>query len=178
MAAPVFGRPEAAEAKRLLVVAAGPAEAVERCRPLLEAIGRKLFVIGTDAPAAHALKLAGNFLIASMLETLSEAFALVRKSGVDPAQFLEIANGSLFQSPVYEHYGKLIVEERFEPAGFRMRLGLKDVGLILRAAEAAAVPLPMASLIRDQMLSAIARGQGDLDWASLARVAAENAGLK
>jgi len=178
VAAPVFGRPEAAEAKRLLVVAAGPAEAVERCRPLLEAISRKLFVIGPDAPAANALKLAGNFLIASMLETLSEAFALMRKSGVDPAQFLEILNGSLFQSPLYENYGKLMVEERFEPAGFRLRLGLKDAGLVLRAAEAVAVPMPLASLIHDQLLSAVARGQGDMDWSSVAKVAAENAGLK
>lgn len=178
VAAPVFGRPEAAEAKRLLVVAAGPPDAVERCRPLLEAIGRKLFVIGTDAPAAHAVKLAGNFLIASMLETLSEAFALMRKSGVAPAQFLEILNGSLFQSSLYENYGKLIVEERFEPAGFRLRLGLKDVGLVLRAAEGVAVPMPLASLIRDQLLSAVARGQGDLDWSSLAKVSAQNAGLK
>ena len=135
-------------------------------------------MIGTDAPAANALKLAGNFLLASMLETLSEAFALVRKSGVEPAQFLEIVNGALFQSPVYEGYGKLMVAERFDPAGFRMRLGLKDVGLVLRAAEALAVPMPIASLIRDQMLSAVARGQGDLDWSSLAKIAAENAGLK
>lgn len=178
VAAPVFGRPEAAEAARLLVVAAGPAEALERCRPLLEALGRKLFEIGPDPPAANTIKLAGNFLIASMLETLSEAFALVRKSGVDPARFLEILNGSLFQSPMYENYGKLIVEERFEPAGFRLRLGLKDVGLLLRAAEAVAVPLPIASLVRDHLLRALARGQGDMDWSSLARLAAEEAGLK
>jgi 3-hydroxyisobutyrate dehydrogenase-like beta-hydroxyacid dehydrogenase len=178
IAAPVFGRPEAAEAARLLVVAAGPAEALERCRPLLEAFARKLFVIGPDPPAANTVKLAGNLLIASMLETLSEAFALVRKSGVDSARFLEIVNGSLFQSPMYENYGKLIVEGRFEPAGFRLRLGLKDVGLVLRAAEAVAVPLPLASLVRDQLLSAVARGQGDMDLSSLAKVAAENAGLK
>ena len=178
VAAPVFGRPEAAEGARLLVVAAGPAEALQRCRPLLEALGRKLFVIGPDPPAANTVKLAGNFLIASMLETLSEAFALVRKSGVDPAQFLEIINGSLFQSPMYENYGKLIVEERFEPAGFRVRLGLKDIGLVLRAAEATAVPLPVASVVRDHLLGAVARGQGDMDWSSLAKVAAENAGLK
>jgi 3-hydroxyisobutyrate dehydrogenase-like beta-hydroxyacid dehydrogenase len=178
VAAPVFGRPEAAEAARLLVIAAGPSEAVERCWPLLGAIGRKLFVLGTDASAANAVKLAGNFLIASMLETLSEAFVLMRKSGVEPARFLEIVNGSLFQSPVYEIYGRLIVEERFEPAGFHLRLGLKDAGLVLRAAEALAVPMPLASLIRDQLLSAVARGQGDLDWSSLAKIAAENAGIK
>jgi len=178
VAAPVFGRPEAAEAARLLVVAAGPPEALERCRPLLEPLGRKLFVVGADPRAATTVKLAGNFLIASMLETLSEAVVLVRKSGVDPAQFLDILGGSLFQSPLYENYGKLIVEGRFEPPGFRLRLGLKDIGLVLRAAEAVAVPLPVASVVRDHLLGAVARGLGDLDWSSLAKVAAEDAGLK
>lgn len=178
VAAPVFGRPDAAAAARLIVVAAGPAEAIERCRPLLEPLGRKLFVLGPAAPAAHTLKLAGNFLIASMLETLAEAFALLRKSSVDPAKLLEIVNGGLFQSPVYENYGRLMIEQRFEPAGFALRLGLKDVRLVLRAAEAAAAPLPIASLVRDRLLSALARGQGELDWSSLARVAAESAGLE
>ena len=130
VAAPVFGRPDAAQAARLIVVAAGPPEAVERCRPALEAIGRKLFVIGPDPPAANTVKLAGNFLIASMLETLGEAFALLRKSGVDPATFLEIMVGSFFQSPIYENYGKIIAEQRYEPAGFKLRLGLKDIRLI------------------------------------------------
>ncbi len=178
VAAPVFGRPEAAAAARLVVVVAGPTAAIERCRPLLEAVSRKLFVIAAEAPAANILKLAGNFLIASMLEGLAEAFALARKSGIDPAQFLEIVNGALFQSPVYENYGKLMVEQRYEPAGFKLRLGLKDIRLALAAAEAANVPMPLASLLRDHLLSAVARGQGDLDWASLARVLAENAGLK
>ncbi|MBZ5565256.1 MAG: NAD(P)-dependent oxidoreductase [Acidobacteriia bacterium] len=177
IAAPVFGRPAAAAAARLIVVAAGPPEAIERCRPLLEPLGRKVFVLGPDAPAAHTLKLAGNFLIASMLETLAEAFALLRKSNVDPAKLLEIVNGGLFQSPVYENYGRLMLEERFEPAGFALRLGLKDVRLVLRASETAAAPLPIASLIHDRLLSALARGQGDLDWSSLARVAAASAGL-
>ena len=117
IAAPVFGRPDAAQAARLLVVAAGPPEAVERCRPALEAMGRKLFVIGTDAPAANTVKLGGNFLIASMLEILGEAIALMRKSGVDPEKFLEIMAGSFFQSPIYENYGKLIAEQRYEPPG-------------------------------------------------------------
>jgi 3-hydroxyisobutyrate dehydrogenase-like beta-hydroxyacid dehydrogenase len=178
VAAPVFGRPEAAAAARLVVVAAGPAEALERCRPLLEAVSRKLFVIGAEAPAANILKLAGNFLIASMLESLAEAFALARKSGMDPAQLLEIVNGALFQSPLYENYGKLMVEQRYAPAGFKLHLGLKDIRLALAAAEAANVPMPLASLLRDHLLSAVARGQGELDWASLARVLAENAGLE
>ena len=178
VAAPVFGRPDAAQAARLVVVAAGPPEAVERCHSALEAIGRKLFVIGPDPPAANTVKLAGNFLIASMLETLGEAFALLRKSGVDPATFLEIMVGSFFQSPIYENYGKIIAEQRYEPAGFKLRLGLKDLRLILAAADESAAPMPIASLIRDNMISGIAQGFGDLDWSAVARVAALKSGLK
>ncbi len=178
IAAPVFGRPDAAQAARLIVVAAGPREALERCHTALEAIGRKLFVIGPDAPAANTVKLGGNFLIASMLETLGEAFALLRKSGVDPATFLEIMVGSFFQSPIYENYGKIIAEQRYEPAGFKLKLGLKDIRLILAAADEAAAPMPIASLIRDNMISAVAQGWGDLDWSAVARVAAVKSGLK
>lgn len=177
VASPVFGRPPAAEAARLLVVVAGPGDAVELCRPLLEAIGDRLFVLGPEAVTACALKLGGNFLIASMLEALGEALALMRKSGVDPCRFLEIVNGSLFKSPVYENYGKIIVNETYEPAGFKMHLGLKDVRLILAAGEAAKVPLPLASLIRDHLISGMARGYSEIDWSAVARVAAEDAGL-
>jgi len=177
IASPVFGRPDAAAAARLVVVAAGPDEAVERVRPLLEAIGRKLFVIGSEPYSANTVKLAGNFLIASMLETLSEAFILTQKSGVEPAKFLEVLNGSLFQSPIYENYGKIIMAQKFSPPGFALRLGLKDVRLVLAAADEVAVPMPVASVIRDHFLSAVARGWGDMDWAALARVVAEDAGL-
>jgi 3-hydroxyisobutyrate dehydrogenase-like beta-hydroxyacid dehydrogenase len=176
VASPVFGRPQAAEAAKLVIVAAGPGGAVERCRPLFEAIGHQLFVLGSEATAANALKLGGNFLIASMLEALGEALALMRKSGVNPAQFLEIVNGSLFKSPVYENYGKIVVEEKFQPAGFKMHLGLKDVRLILAAGEGASVPLPLASLIRDHLISGIARGYGELDWSAVAKVVAADAG--
>jgi len=178
IAAPVFGRPEAAKVGRLIVVAAGPPEAVDRCRGVLEAIGRKLFVIGTDAPSANTVKLAGNFLIVSMLESLGEAIALLRKSGVDPAPFLEIMAGSFFQSPIYENYGELIAEQRYEPAGFKLSLGLKDIRLMLAAADEAASPMPIASLIRDNFISGIAQGMGDLDWSALARIAAMKSGLK
>jgi len=178
VAAPVFGRPDAAQAARLVVVAAGAPEAIERSHPALEAVGRKLIVMGNDPPAANTVKLAGNFLIASMLESLGEAVALLRKSGVDPAGFLEVMVGSFFQSPIYENYGKIIAEQRYEPAGFKLRLGLKDVRLMLAAAEEAASPLPIASLIRDNMISGLAQGMGDLDWSAMARVAALKSGLK
>jgi 3-hydroxyisobutyrate dehydrogenase-like beta-hydroxyacid dehydrogenase len=177
IAAPVFGRPEAAAAKKLIVAAAGRAEWIERVRPALEAIGRKLAIVGTEPWQANVLKLAGNFAIMSALETLGEAFALLRKSDIDPKLYLEIVNGGLFQSPVYETYGGIIADRRFEPAGFKMTLGLKDVRLLLAAAESASVPMPFASVVRDQFLSGIARGNGDADWAGVTDVAAGNAGL-
>src|SRR6266516_2165513 len=177
VAAPVFGRPEAAEAKQLWIVAAGPAPAIERCRPLLDAVGQGVIVAGDDPGRANVIKLAGNFLLAAAIEAMGEAFALVRKYDVAPADLLEIVNGRLFRSPIYENYGKLIADERYEPAGFKLRYGLKDVRLALGAAEDVAAPMPLASLIRDRYLSAVARGWGDIDWAGLARIAAADAGL-
>jgi len=112
-----------------------------------------------------------------MIESLGEVFALVRKAGMSPAQFLEIVNGQLFKSPVYENYGKIVAERRFDPPGFRLALGLKDIRLVLAAADQAGTPMPTASLIRDQLLTAMARGKADLDWSSFAEVASENAGL-
>jgi 3-hydroxyisobutyrate dehydrogenase-like beta-hydroxyacid dehydrogenase len=176
LSAPVFGRPEAAEAKKLLVVAGGPAELVERFRPLFEAMGRQMFVAGREPWQANSLKLCGNFMIASMIESFGEAFAHLRKAGVDPHVFLE-AMVALFGSPVYGTYGGMIADERYEPAGFALPLGLKDVRLVLAAAEECAAPMPLASVIRDRLLTAMALGQERLDWSSVARVSATNAGL-
>ncbi len=177
VAAPVFGRPDAAEAGKLWIVAAGPGDAIERCRPLLEAMGQGVIRAGDDPARANVIKVAGNFLLAAAIEALGEAFALARKYGVPPAELLDVVNGRLFRSPIYENYGKLIAEERYEPAGFKLRYGLKDVRLALEAADEATVPMPLASLMRDRYLSAVARGWGDADWAALARVAAADAGL-
>lgn len=178
VAAPVFGRPEAAAAAKLLVVASGAAADIEKCRPLLEAVGQSLVIFGEQATAANVVKITGNFLIASAMETLGEAFALLRKSGVDAGQFLDLMTRSLFSAPIYQNYGKLILAESFEPAGFKLKLGLKDVKLALEAAEGVAAPLPLASLLRDHMLTGVARGYSDLDWSALSRVIAENAGIK
>ncbi|HWZ32391.1 MAG TPA: NAD(P)-dependent oxidoreductase [Bryobacteraceae bacterium] len=176
LSAPVFGRPDAAEAKRLVVVPAGAAELIERCRPVFEAIGRATFIAGDEPWRANAVKLCGNFMIASMLEAFGEAFAVLRKAGVDPHTFLEIIN-SLFASPVYANYGRIMADETFEPAGFALKLGLKDVRLALATAEECAAPMPFASVIRDQFLAAIAHGQSELDWSSIGRVSARQAGL-
>jgi 3-hydroxyisobutyrate dehydrogenase-like beta-hydroxyacid dehydrogenase len=173
----VFGRPEAAEAKKLIVIAAGESGAVERCRPLFDAIGRQTFVVGSEPWQANAVKLCGNFTIASMIETFGETFAAMRKAGIDHHVFLDVIN-ELFQSPVYKNYGSLIADEKFEPAGFALKLGLKDVRQALEAAQDLEAPMPFASVIRDHLLSAIANGQSDLDWSSFSRVAARNAGLE
>lgn len=177
LSVPVFGRPEAAESKNLVVVAAGPTEYVERCRPLFDAIGRQTFVIGTEPWQANVAKLCGNFMVVSVIEALAEAYATLRKAGVAPGAFLEIMN-SLFGSQVIAGYGRIIAQEQFTPAGFALRLGLKDVRLMLAAAEECAAPMPLASLVHDHLLSALAQGQGDLDWSSVAQVLARNAGLK
>jgi 3-hydroxyisobutyrate dehydrogenase-like beta-hydroxyacid dehydrogenase len=178
VAAPVFGRPEAAAAAKLFVVAAGQAAALERCKPLFEAIGQRTFAFGDRPATANVVKLSGNFLLASVVEALSEAFALARKSGIDPHQYLELLTSTLFAAPAYKTYGGLIADQRYEPAGFKMPLALKDVRLTLAAAEAAGVPLPIASLVRDQLISGIARGYGESDWSALGRVVAENAGIR
>jgi len=176
LSVPVFGRPEAAENKKLVVVAAGVGELIERCRPLFNAIGRLTFVVGPEPWQANAVKLCGNFMIASMLETFGEAFATLRKAGVAPHTFLEIMN-ALFGSPVYANYGGIIADERFEPAGFALKLGFKDMRLALETAQECAAPMPVASLLRDRFLAAIAQGQAELDWSSVARISAKNAGL-
>ena len=176
LSAPVFGRPDAAEAGKLLVVAAGRSELVERCRPLFDAIGRQTFVVGAEPWQANVSKLCGNFMISSAIEALGEAYATLRKSGVAPLTFLEIMN-ALFGSPVIANYGSIIAKEQFEPAQFALHLGLKDLRLVLATADERSAPMPMASLVHDHMVSAVAQGQAEMDWSSVARVAAREAGL-
>ena len=176
LSAPVFGRPDAVANAQLIVVVAGDGEVVARAKPLFDAIGRKTVVAGAEPWQANAAKLCGNFMIASMIESFGEAFATLRKCGVEPAKFLDIMN-ALFRSPVYEGYGGSIAGRKFEPAGFGLKLGYKDVRLALRTAEEAGSPMPFASVLHDQFLTALANGQGELDWSSLAKVAARNAGL-
>ena len=176
LSAPVFGRPEAAAAGSLLVVAAGPAALIDRCRPIFQAIGRETFIAGSEPWQANALKLCGNFMIASVLESLGEANATLRKAGVDPHLFLQVMT-TLFGSPVYANYGRMIADQQFSPAGFALRLGFKDIRLVLETAQECESPMPVASLIRDHFLSALAAGQADEDWSSLARVSARAAGL-
>jgi 3-hydroxyisobutyrate dehydrogenase-like beta-hydroxyacid dehydrogenase len=177
VAAPVFGRPNAAAAAELAIVAAGEQDAVEAVRPLLSALGRKIFVLGEAPEAANLVKLSGNFLIASVIESLGEAFALIAKGGIDRQQYLEIL-ASLFNAPAYNIYGALIASGRFEPAGFAAPLGQKDIRLLLAAADTLGVPMPTASLLRDRFLRLIAQGGERLDWSAIGGLAAKDAGVE
>ena len=177
VAAPVFGRPDMAAAAKLNILVAGPPAAIERVRPLLEAMGSKLWPLGDAPERANVAKIAGNFMLASAIESMAEATALTRAYGVSAADFLDVMTNTLFAAPVYQGYGKLIAEQRFKPAGFALPLGYKDVGLTLAAGEAARVPLPFAGVLRDSMRAALAAGDAELDWSALALVAARRAHL-
>lgn len=177
VASPVFGRPEAAAAKKLWVCTSGHAAAKARVRPLLEAIGQGIFDFGEDPGAANVVKLCGNFMIASAIETISESLALAEKNGIDKNAVADLFGKTLFACPVYQGYGRSIAAEKFEPAGFRLALGFKDVSLALATATASSVPLPIGSLLHDRYLAAIAKGRGDLDWTAIALGVAEDAGL-
>jgi 3-hydroxyisobutyrate dehydrogenase-like beta-hydroxyacid dehydrogenase len=176
VAAPVFGRPDAAANKKLIVVAAGEGATIEKLRPLFDAIGRRTFVAGAEAWNANAFKLCGNFMISSMLETFGEAFTTLRKAGLNHREFLEIMI-ELFGSPVYQNYGKTIAEQKYEPSGFDLELGLKDVRQVIEFAQELPSPMPLASLLRDHFASGVANGQAHMDWASIERVIARSAGL-
>jgi 3-hydroxyisobutyrate dehydrogenase-like beta-hydroxyacid dehydrogenase len=176
-AAPVFGRPEAASAAKLFVIAAGIPQVLEPLYPLFDAIGQRTFVVSDQPHTANLVKLSGNFLIASAIETVSEAVALVAKAGVDRQQYVDIVTSTLFAAPAYQVYGGLIARQEFEPAGFAATLGLKDVRLVLAAAEQLQVPLPVASLLRDRLLTLVATGGGNLDWSALAALADRDAGI-
>lgn len=176
IAAPVFGRTDVAAAGKLNILAAGPAEAIAEVQPLLDLMGQKTWPLGDDPLSAAAVKIAGNFMIASAIEAMGEASALAKGFGVEPAQLLDIMGSTLFNAPVYRNYGALIAEQRYEPAAFRLVLGLKDVGLALAAGQSRHVPLPFASVLRDNLLEAVAQGDGERDWAALAQVAMRRSG--
>ncbi|HEY2000022.1 NAD(P)-dependent oxidoreductase [Paraburkholderia sp.] len=176
VAAPVLGRPDAAAAAKLTIVAGGPAEAIDRVQPLFDAIGQKTWRIGSLPQQANVIKLAANFMLAAAVETLGEAATLVTGHGIAMQDFLDVITGGPFPGPVYQGYGKMIAEQRYEPALFKARLGLKDVRLALAAADAVSTPLPVLSVVRDSLVDAIAHGDGEKDFAVLGRVSARRAG--
>ena len=178
VSAPVLGRPDLAEKGELNVLAAGAAANIAKAQPVLDAIGRKTWLLGEEPHKANVAKLAANFMIAATIETLAEAFAFGEKHGLDPRRFFELATGTIFGAPVVNIYGPLILDRAFEPAKFKLKLGLKDVRLALAAGEAVEVPLPFASVLRDNFIDAMANGAGENDWAAMSGVAFRRAGLK
>src|SRR5271156_5115163 len=177
VAAPVFGNPDAAKARQLFIVAAGAPADVERCRPLLDSLGQRTFVIGADPAQANLIKLLGNMMTATTLEMLGEVVAVARKRGLDPKPFIHVMTSTMFGGRVHKIYGDKIVTQSYA-AGFVMPLVLKDVRLALAEAEKAGAPMPSVGVVRDRLITGIARGYGDLDWTALGLVAAEEAGLQ
>ena len=178
VAAPVFGRPAAAADAKLFITAAGAPEAMARIIPLLQAIGQKVEVFGDKPSTASLVKLAGNFLIVSVTETLGEAMALTAKGGADNTQFLDFMTSTLFGSLIYKNYGALIASQTFEPAGFAAVLGAKDVRLVGEAAEGLGVPMPLGDLLSDRLARLVSEGNGHLDLTALSALAFKDAGLK
>ncbi|MDA8150818.1 MAG: NAD(P)-dependent oxidoreductase [Nitrospiraceae bacterium] len=177
VSAPVFGRPDAVREGRLRILCAGKEESVQKVLPILNALGPRVFPLGESPSTANLVKLAGNFMIAATLETLGESFSLTKKAGVDPSLFLEIVNDSLFHSPLYGNYGRIMAEKRYDKAGFTMDLGLKDINLVLKAASDLRVPLPLGGILRDSFLSGLAKGRQPLDWSAVVLSHYERAGL-
>lgn len=176
VAAPVLGRVNVAEAGQLNILAAGDAQALATAQPVFDVLGQKTWMCGARPEQANAVKLAVNFMIASAIGTMGEAAALVQGYDVAKAEFLDLVTSTVFAAPVYQGYGGAIAQDRYEPAGFKLSLGLKDVRLALTAGERANVPLPIASALRDTHIESLAHGEGHLDWAALSRAAARRAG--
>jgi len=177
LAAPVFGRPDVAAAGKLNILVAGKPHVIERVRPLLDVMGSRIWPLGESPERANVVKIAGNFMIGAAIESMAEASALTRAHGVSSADFLEVMTNSLFATPAYQGYAKLIAESRYTPAGFALPLGYKDIGLALAAADATRVPLPLAGVLRDSLLEALSTGDEDVDWSIMAQVAARRAHL-
>jgi 3-hydroxyisobutyrate dehydrogenase-like beta-hydroxyacid dehydrogenase len=176
VAAPVFGRPDMAAAAKLFIVAGGDPATIDACQPLFRAMGQRTFPMGTEPSAANLVKLSGNFLLASAIEALGEAVALIGKAGVDRRAYIEFLTSTLFNAPAYKTYGDLIAQGKFEPAAFAAPLGYKDIRLALSAAETLHVPMPLASLLHDRFLRLLAQGGEHLDWSAIGGLAAQDAG--
>ena len=178
VSAPVFGRPDAAAARKLFIMAAGADEHLKVAVPLLDQLGQSVGIVGADPSQANLVKLIGNFMLSVIIETLGEACGVAGKAGIDPMLLIKLLTNANFNAPPYKIYGELIASQRFQPAGFALPLGQKDNRLMLAAAEALGVPLPLASLMHDRFLVARSRGIGaEHDWSAVALCALTEAGL-
>jgi len=178
IAAPVFGRPEAAAAKKLFVCTSGNTEAKKLAQPVLEALGQSVHDFGEAVGAANVLKITGNFMIIASLELMAEAFTLAEKSGLDRAKVAEFFGSTIFNAPIYQNYGRLIANKIYEPVGFKAKLGLKDARLALELSETTNTPMPLAKLAHGRLYEAVSKGDGDKDWVeAFGKGVSEDAGL-
>lgn len=178
IASPVFGRPEAAAAKKLFICISGDAASKEIAKPILECLGQRIVDFGEKVGGANVVKVAGNFMIIASMEMMAEAFTLAEKNGLDRAQVADFFGSTIFNAPIYQNYGKLIANKQYEPVGFKAKLGYKDARLALKLAQQSQTPMPAATLAHDRLLSAVAKGWGEKDWVEgVARGVAEDAGV-
>ncbi|MDE3105433.1 MAG: NAD(P)-dependent oxidoreductase [Acidobacteriota bacterium] len=178
LSAPVFGRPEAATAKKLWIVQSGSAQAKVRAKPVLDALGQGIHDFGEDPGAANVVKLSGNFLILSAVEAMAEALALVEKNGIDRSALASFLGQTIFACPIYQNYSQILAQRAYEPAGFKLELGMKDVRLVRDVAEQATLPMPLADLLHERLLTSLAKGRQALDWTGIELVSAEAGGLR
>jgi 3-hydroxyisobutyrate dehydrogenase-like beta-hydroxyacid dehydrogenase len=178
VAAPVFGRPEAAASKKLWICLAGASTAKERIHQILQTISQGMFDFGEDPASANVVKLCGNFLIGSAMEAMAEALTLAEKNGIERTAVMNMFGQTLFACPIYQNYGKMIAEKRYTPVGFYMNLALKDLTLFLEAGQQAPMALPIASIVHDRLLTGVAKGRGEMDWTALSALVAEDAAIE
>lgn len=178
LAAPVFGRPEAAAAKKLFICTSGDKQAKEIAQPILESLGQGIFDFGEDVGGANVLKIAGNFMIMASLEIMAEAFTLAEKNGLDRLKVAEFFGSTLFNAPIYQNYGRLIANKQYEPVGFKSKLGYKDARLAFKLSQQSETPMPVATVIHNRLLASVAKGWGERDWVEgVGRGVSEDAGV-
>ncbi len=178
LAAPVFGRPEAAAAKKLWICISGNKQAKEIAKPVLECLGQGITDFGEDAGGANVVKVAGNFMIMASLEIMAEAYTLAEKNGLDRLKVAEFFGSTLFNIPIFQNYGKLIAGKQYGPVGFKAKLGYKDARLAFNLSQHSETPMPIATAVHNRLLAAVAKGWGDLDWAEgIGRGVSEDAGV-
>jgi 3-hydroxyisobutyrate dehydrogenase-like beta-hydroxyacid dehydrogenase len=178
VAAPVFGRPELAASAKLTLVVAGDPSAIARVQPLFDVIGQRTWPMGAEPERANVVKLAGNVLLGAAVEAMAEASAFASRNGVAPSELLDVLTNGVFTAPAYQMYGAAIAEQRYDPPGFKLKLTLKDLRLALAAAEDVSVPMPLADVVHESLLEALAHGDGERDLAALAAVSMRRAGLE
>jgi 3-hydroxyisobutyrate dehydrogenase-like beta-hydroxyacid dehydrogenase len=178
LSAPVFGRPEAAAAKKLFICVSGDPKSKEIAKPILDCLGQGIFDFGEDAGGANVVKVAGNFMIMASLEMMAEAFTMAEKNGLDRAKVADFFGSTLFNAPIYQNYGKLIANKQYQPVGFKAKLGYKDARLAFRLSQTSETPMPIATIIHNRLMAAVAKGWGETDWVEgFGRGVSEDAGV-